>query len=81
MSKQLRLVKPDHRCPKCKTPLWFKHNYVRTNKEIDAIMEKWKKESWYKRPSRDDLLIDKGKQYWACPKCFEQYIYDEFEGL
>ncbi len=70
------LIKPDHRCQKCKTPLDFMHNYMRSEKEIDEIVENqpfWK----LLISSSSKYNIDFDRQYWHCPKCNETYLIDK----
>ena len=78
-NKRLELLEPEHRCKKCKTPLNFLNNYCRSDKEISNIIFN-KTKGWSKlklifyMPSRFDLMIDPNRQYWKCPKCFEEYL-------
>ena len=72
----IKQLVPEHRCKKCKTPLEYQHNYVRSGKEIDEIYAnikgRWNRLIF----SRLDYSMDTKRQYWKCPKCFEEYLVD-----
>ena len=65
-------LKAEHRCKKCSTTLAFKHNHKLSKKERAKMMPK----GFLKRFLWDGPYYDRDRQYWGCPKCFEQYLID-----
>ena len=79
----MEMIEQEHRCKKCKTPLSFRYNYMRTDDEIDERVKKitknmgfWKSLWFNISEERFSYLIDKNRQYWSCPKCYEEYLVD-----
>jgi len=80
---RFRLVNPEHRCPKCKTPLQFKHNAVRSKLETIKNMDEYLGSlSWWKKLFIDEeylqhtMCVDSNTQHWECPKCFEEFVVE-----
>jgi len=76
---KITLIEPKHRCKKCKTPLEFENNYVRSKEELEKFKTKeLEKASWIKKlfiyRHWWEGVIDTNRQYWKCPKCFEEYL-------
>ena len=68
----MKLLEPEHRCIKCKTPLSFACNYIRSEEEQIGFVKK--NSFWKCLFNKAEILIDTNKQYWSCPKCFEEYL-------
>lgn len=79
----IELVKPEHRCEKCETPLRFDHNAVRSKLETIKNMDEYLGSlSWWKRLFVDEeylqhtMCVDKNRQHWVCPRCYEEFVVE-----
>ena len=69
---KIEMLEPEHRCKKCKTPLNFNHNYIRSEEETKEFLKR--KSLWWVISNPFKAEIDRNRQHWSCPKCHEDYL-------